>query len=98
MFTMPCCVIIGLEYGDGLTLKFKDIRGLKWRQTQDQVYAALVLSVLNSIEKLLRLTLADPWMHDGRDGFPLLYVRSNAARVPAALSRDWIFRCRVRII
>lgn len=32
--------------------------------------------------QILRLSLVDPWMHDKNDGFPLLYVRSHAARLP----------------
>ena len=32
--------------------------------------------------QILRLSLVDPWMHDKKDGFPLLYIRSHAARLP----------------
>jgi hypothetical protein len=32
--------------------------------------------------QILRLSLVDPWMHDKNDGFPLLYIRSHAARLP----------------
>lgn len=32
--------------------------------------------------QILRLSLVDPWMHDKSDGFPLLYIRSHAARLP----------------
>jgi hypothetical protein len=65
---------------------------------QDQLYAALCFCVLNSVEKLLRMSLVDPWMHDKGDGFPILYVRSHAARLPGGLIRDWIFRCRVMLM
>jgi hypothetical protein len=27
----------------------------------------------------------DPWLHELNDGFPLLYVRSHAARLPGDL-------------
>jgi len=39
----------------------------------------------------------DPWLHEKNDGFPILYVRSHAARLPAGLVRDWLFRCRVML-
>jgi hypothetical protein len=32
--------------------------------------------------QILRFSLVDPWMHDKNDGFPLLYIRSHAARLP----------------
>jgi hypothetical protein len=32
--------------------------------------------------QILRFSLVDPWMHDKSDGFPLLYIRSHAARLP----------------
>jgi hypothetical protein len=57
--------------------------------------AALLLAAANTLEKLLRLSAVDPWAHDPGDGFPLLYVRSHAARLPASLVRDWLFRCRL---
>lgn len=59
---------------------------------QDQVYAALVISILNCLDKILRMTQMDPWMHADMDGFPLLYVRSNAARLPWSITWDWLFR------
>jgi hypothetical protein len=44
-----------------------------------------------------RLSLVDPWLHEKSDGFPILYVRSHAARLPGGLVRDWLFRCRVAL-
>lgn len=44
-----------------------------------------------------RMSLVDPWLHEKNDGFPILYVRSHAARLPAGLVRDWLFRCRVML-
>lgn len=64
---------------------------------QDQLYAALCFSVINSIEKVLRMSLVDPWLHEKRDGFPILYVRSHAARLPGSVVKDWCFRCRVML-
>jgi len=58
------------------------------------VRAALFLAAANTLEKLARLSAVDPWAHDPGDGFPLLYVRSHAARLPGSLVRDWLFRCR----
>ena len=40
------------------------------------------------------MSLVDPWLHEKGDGFPILYVRSHAARLPAGLVRDFLFRCR----
>jgi hypothetical protein len=38
------------------------------------VYAALALSVVNLLDKLCRISLADPWMHpDLDDGYPLVW-------------------------
>lgn len=45
----------------------------------------------------LRMSLVDPWLHEKDDGFPILYVRSHAARLPGGLVRDWLFRCRVAL-
>ena len=57
------------------------------------VYGAFVLAVLNVVEKFVRLSMADPWLHaEHADGYPLLYMRSNAARLPRALQLDFIFR------
>lgn len=63
----------------------------------DQLYAALCFTVINSIEKVLRFSVVDPWMHDKGDGFPLLYVRSHAARLPGSVVRDWLVRCKVML-
>ena len=43
------------------------------------------------------MSLVDPWLHEKGDGFPILYVRSDAARLPGGLVRDWLFRCRVAL-
>jgi hypothetical protein len=63
----------------------------------DQLYAAVCFTVINSIEKVLRLSVVDPWMHDKGDGFPLLYVRSHAARLPGSFVRDFLVRCKVAL-
>ncbi|KXZ42886.1 hypothetical protein GPECTOR_113g298 [Gonium pectorale] len=58
------------------------------------IYAAFMLAVLNVVDKFIRLSLADPWLHPlNQDGYPLLYMRSNAARLPRALMLDFVFRC-----
>lgn len=36
-------------------------------------------------------------MHEKNDGFPLLYVRSHAARLPGSVVRDWLVRCKVAL-
>lgn len=55
---------------------------------------ALAFSVLNACEKWIRYSLADPMLHPSNDdGYPLLYMRSNAARLPHGLVIDWLFRC-----
>jgi hypothetical protein len=59
--------------------------------------AAVLLCAANTLEKLLRLSAVDPWAHDPGDGFPLLYVRSHAARLPGSLVRDWLFRCKLAL-
>ncbi|GFH07869.1 uncharacterized protein HaLaN_02735, partial [Haematococcus lacustris] len=60
---------------------------------QQQIWIALVFSVLNALEKWLRLSLADPWLHPRNDDrYPLLYMRSNASRLPRGLMMDWLFR------
>lgn len=43
------------------------------------------------------MSLVDPWLHEKGDGFPILYVRSHAARLPGGLVRDWLFRCKVQL-
>lgn len=41
----------------------------------------------------VRFSLADPWMHAKLDdGYPLVYMRSNAARIPHGLVLNWLFR------
>jgi hypothetical protein len=44
-----------------------------------------------------RFSVVDPWMHEKNDGFPLLYVRSHAARLPGSVVRDWLVRCKVAL-
>lgn len=41
--------------------------------------------------------MVNPWMHEKGDGFPLLYVRSHAARLPGSLVRDFLVRCKVAL-
>jgi len=56
LFTIPCCVLIGVEYGvfNSGTL-IKDVRDINvLTDYRDQLYAAVCLSVINSIEKILR--------------------------------------------
>jgi hypothetical protein len=36
-------------------------------------------------------------MHEKNDGFPLLYVRSHAARLHGSVVRDWLVRCKVAL-
>ncbi|KAJ9533559.1 hypothetical protein QJQ45_026619, partial [Haematococcus lacustris] len=65
---------------------------------QQQIWIALVFSVLNALEKWLRLSLADPWLHPRNDDrYPLLYMRSNASRLPRGLMMDWLFRCNTQL-
>lgn len=64
---------------------------------QDQLYAAVCFSVINTVEKVFRYSLVDPWMHERGDGFPLLYMRSHAARLPSSLVRDWLVRARLAL-
>ncbi len=43
--------------------------------------------------RFIRMSLADPWLHPlNEDGYPLLYMRSNAARLPRAMVLDFVFR------
>lgn len=44
-----------------------------------------------------RFSLVDPWLHEKGDGFPLLYVRSHAARLPGSVVRDFLVRCKVAL-
>eukprot|EP00878_Enallax_costatus_P032257 GHUV01035405.1.p1 GENE.GHUV01035405.1~~GHUV01035405.1.p1 ORF type:complete len:129 (-),score=18.66 GHUV01035405.1:182-568(-) len=44
-----------------------------------------------------RFSVVDPWMHEKGDGFPLLYVRSHAARLPGSVVRDFLVRCKVAL-
>jgi hypothetical protein len=57
--------------------------------TSQPLYAALL--------RLRRFSIVDPWMHEKNDGFPLLYVRSHAARLPGSVVRDWLVRCKVAL-
>jgi hypothetical protein len=59
---------------------------------QGKLYSAVCFSVVSTLEKILRMSLVDPWLHDKDDGFPILYVQSHAARLPGDLVRDWLFR------
>uniref|UniRef100_A0A383WCR9 Uncharacterized protein n=1 Tax=Tetradesmus obliquus TaxID=3088 RepID=A0A383WCR9_TETOB len=99
LFSMPCCIIIGIEYGIFMGGKLrKDVLNLDILTSyHDQLYAAVCFSVINSVEKMFRFSAVDPWMHEKNDGFPLLYVRSHAARLPGSVVRDWLVRCKVAL-
>ncbi|PNH08713.1 hypothetical protein TSOC_004708, partial [Tetrabaena socialis] len=102
-------VSLGLHFVD-VILIFAVIRALSrtahlsinvWghKSSVSLVYAAFMLAVLNVVDKFVRLSLADPWLHPlNEDGYPLLYMRSNAARLPRALMLDFVFRCNVQLI
>jgi len=61
--------------------------GLGRLTSQCAAVPALTLCVIATVHvictQILRFSLVDPWMHDKNDGFPLLYIRSHAARLPA---------------
>ncbi|KAI8472414.1 MAG: hypothetical protein J3K34DRAFT_519751 [Monoraphidium minutum] len=72
LFSVPCCVLVGIEYGvfNGGEL-VKDVRDINILSNyRDQLYAAVCFSVINSLEKILRLSMIDPWQHEKNDGFP----------------------------
>eukprot|EP00877_Chromochloris_zofingiensis_P010644 jgi/Chrzof1/5833/Cz16g17160.t1 len=99
LFTIPCCILIGVEYGVFMNGRLvQNVKQLDILSSyQDQLYAAVCFSVINSLEKIFRMSLVDPWLHEKGDGFPILYVRSHAARLPGGLVRDWLFRCKVQL-
>ncbi|GIL82402.1 hypothetical protein Vretimale_11851 [Volvox reticuliferus] len=98
MNSLPACIILGVLYDAIFALKdqFKHI--LERKSALNAIYAAFMLAVLNVVDKFIRLSLADPWLHPlNEDGYPLLYMRSNAARLPRALMLDFVFRCNVQL-
>ncbi|KAJ9533934.1 hypothetical protein QJQ45_027043 [Haematococcus lacustris] len=95
--TLPMCVMLGVLY-DGVVLQWIEFEDLDIQSYQQQIWIALVFSVLNALEKWLRLSLADPWLHPRNDDrYPLLYMRSNASRLPRGLMMDWLFRCNTQL-
>ncbi|MEW5312149.1 MAG: hypothetical protein WDW38_003798 [Sanguina aurantia] len=95
--TFPACIILGVLY-DALAIGSHIDEILILNTDLQQIYAAFALCVVNLIEKWIRFSLADPWLHPGsKDGYPLLYMRSNAARLPYALVADVIFRTNLQL-
>ncbi|KAF8059651.1 NLRC3 [Scenedesmus sp. PABB004] len=99
LFALPAVVVGAVEYAVFMRGRLKtDVRDLHLLTSyHDQLYAAVCLCAINSVEKILRFSVVDPWMHERGDGFPLLYVRSHAARLPGSLVRDWLVRVKVAL-
>ncbi|GLI70754.1 hypothetical protein VaNZ11_015781 [Volvox africanus] len=98
MNSLPACIILGVLYDAIFALKDQFQHILEHKSALNAIYAAFMLAVLNVVDKFIRLSLADPWLHPlNEDGYPLLYMRSNAARLPRALMLDFVFRCNVQL-
>ncbi|GLC35012.1 hypothetical protein PLESTM_000269300 [Pleodorina starrii] len=98
MNSLPACIILGVLYDAIFALKDQFEHILERKSAINAIYAAFMLAVLNVVDKFIRLSLADPWLHPlNEDGYPLLYMRSNAARLPRALMLDFVFRCNVQL-
>ena len=70
LFTIPCCILIGVEYGvfmqGALVSRLASLRNSDFDllgNYRDHLYAAVCFSVINSIDKLLRISMVDPWLH-----------------------------------
>lgn len=59
LFVMPCCIIIGVQYGVFMGGKLKqEVLDLDVLNSyEDQLYAAVCFSTINALEKLLRMSL-----------------------------------------
>ncbi|EFJ40909.1 hypothetical protein VOLCADRAFT_99266 [Volvox carteri f. nagariensis] len=98
MNSLPACIILGVLYDAIFALKDQFENILEHKSALNAIYAAFLLAVWNVVDKFIRLSLADPWLHPlNEDGYPLLYMRSNAARLPRALVLDFVFRCNVQL-
>ncbi|KAG2432202.1 hypothetical protein HXX76_009121 [Chlamydomonas incerta] len=98
MNSLPAAIILGVLYDAIYALKDQFENIIDNKSKINIIYAAFVFAVLNVVDKFIRMSLADPWLHPlNEDGYPLLYMRSNAARLPRAMVLDFVFRCNVQL-